>query len=100
MSKGDKVFKHERVAQGKTGDGHAYVINDYRHGAKPEIANSQFERVAYVQLPDAVAYIVFTVPTEKLHKKYARAVEEVVKTFSYEPKYIDYGGTRKGATSE
>ena len=91
MSKANKAFKHQRVAEGKTGDGHAYVINDYRHGVPAEAANSQFERVAYVQLPGAVAFIVFTVPSEKLHKKYARVVQEVVKNFSYEPKYINFG---------
>jgi hypothetical protein len=95
MSKDDKAFKSERVASGKTGDGHAYVINDYRHGAEPGTANSQFERVAYVQLPDAVAYIVFTVPTEALHKKYAPAVEETVKSFAYQPKYINFGAQKK-----
>jgi hypothetical protein len=48
-----------------------------------------------VQLPDAVAYIVFTVPSEALHKKYAGAVEETVKSFSYQPKYINYGAKKK-----
>jgi hypothetical protein len=95
MSKGNKAFKHRRVAEGKTGDGHAYVINDYQHGVRAEAANSQFERVAYVQLPSAVAFIVFTVPNEQLHKKYARVVQEVVKKFSYEPKYINFGAPGK-----
>ena len=94
MSKEDKDFKSTTVASGKTGDGHAYIINDYRHGADPNAANSQYERVGYVQLPGAVAYIVFTVPSEALHKKYASAVEETVKSFSYQPKYINYGAKK------
>jgi hypothetical protein len=100
MRKGDKAFKHERVAEGKTSDGQAYIINDYRHGARAEAANSQFERVAYVQLPEAVAFIVFTVPSEKLHKKHARVVQEVVKTLSYEPKYINFGATKEKTDSQ
>jgi hypothetical protein len=91
MSKGNEHFKHERVAEGKTSDGHAYVINDYRHGARNDATNSQFERVAYVQLPGAVAYVVFTVPSEELHKKHAGTVQEVMKAFTYTPEYINFG---------
>jgi hypothetical protein len=94
MSKGNKSFKHRRIDEGKTGDGHSYVINDYLHGTRKEGPNSQFERVAYVQLPGAVAFIVFTVPTDELHKKHARVVQQVVKTFSYEPKYINFGAEK------
>jgi hypothetical protein len=95
MSKGNEHFKHERVAEGKTGDGHAYVINDYRHGGQDDAANSQFERVAYVQLPGAVAFVVFTVPTEDLHKKHAGTVQEVMKAFAYTPEYINFGTKAK-----
>jgi hypothetical protein len=97
MSKGNKAFRHQRVAEGKTGDGHAYIINDYRHGDRAEGANSQFERVAYVQLPGDVAFIVFTVPSDQLHKKYAGVVAEVVKSFSYEPRYINFGSEKQNA---
>jgi hypothetical protein len=100
MSEGNKAFKHTRVAEGKTGDGHAYVINDYRHGGRAGAENSQFERVAYVQLPNAVAFIVFTVPSERLHKKHAAAVEATVKTFSYQPKYINFGASKKEPVSK
>jgi hypothetical protein len=96
MRKESENFTHERIAEGKTGDGHAYVINDYRHGAREGASNSQVERVAYVQLPGAVAYVVFTVPSEALHKKHASVVNTTVKSLSYTPEFINFGGKKKG----
>lgn len=95
MREGDKEFRHARVAEGKTGDGHAYIINDYWHGAREDAARSQAERVAYVQLPGAVAFIVFTVASEELDKRHVSVVQEVVKSFSYAPKYIGFGTKKK-----
>ncbi len=46
----------EKIASGKTKDGHDYFINEY-----PATKNySQWERVGYVQLPQGVGYIVFS----------------------------------------
>ena len=95
MREGGKGFRHTRVAEGKTGDGHAYIINDYRHGPSAGAKNSQAERVAYVQLPGAVAFIVFTVASEELHKRHAGVVQQVMKTFSYTPEYIGFGTKEK-----
>jgi hypothetical protein len=73
----------EKIASGKTTDGHAYFINEY-----PATKNySQRERVAYVQLPKAVAYIVLSSQDEASYHKDAPALQEVLKTFVYlEPK--------------
>ena len=46
----------EKIASGKTKDGHDYFINEY----PATKTYSQWERVGYVQLPHAVAYIVLT----------------------------------------
>ena len=46
----------EKIASGKTKDGHDYFINEY----PATKTYSQWERVGYVQLPQAVAYIVLT----------------------------------------
>jgi hypothetical protein len=69
------------------------VINDYWHGAQTASTNSQVERVA-LQLPGAVAYIVFTVASDELHKRHAGVVQEVMKSFSYTPQYIGYGAKK------
>ena len=46
----------EKIASGKTKDGHDYFINEY----PATKTYSQWERVGYVQLPQGVAYIVLT----------------------------------------
>src|SRR5439155_4127895 len=46
----------EKIASGKTQDGHDYFINEY----PATKTYSQWERVGYVQLPQGVAYIVLS----------------------------------------
>src|SRR5436309_15560315 len=46
----------QKIAVGKTKDGHDYFINEY----PATKTYSQLERVGYVQLPQGVAYIVVT----------------------------------------
>jgi hypothetical protein len=73
----------EKIEKGKTGDGQAFFINEY----PATKAYSQWERVAYVQLPKAVAYIVLSSRDEASYRKAAPALREVLKTFAYlEPK--------------
>jgi DNA-binding transcriptional regulator YhcF (GntR family) len=73
----------EKIASGKTTDGHDYFINEY----PATKTYSQWERVAYVQLPKAVAYIVLSSQDEASYQKDAPALQEVLKTFVYlEPK--------------
>ena len=68
----------EKVDSGKTGDGDAYFINEY-----PATSSySQWERVAYIQLPKAVAYIVFSARDEASYRKYFPALNEVLKSFA------------------
>ncbi len=50
----------EKVDSGKTGNGQPYFINEY----PATKSYSQWERVAYIQLPKAVAYIVFSARDE------------------------------------
>src|SRR5438445_8327009 len=73
----------EKIGSGKTHDGHDYFINEY-----PATENySQWERVAYVQLPRAVAYIVLSSRDHASYQKDSGALQEVLKTFLYlEPK--------------
>jgi hypothetical protein len=73
----------EKVASGKTPDGHAYFINEY----PATKSYSQWERVAYVQLPRAVAYIVLSSRDEASYRKDSPALQETIKSFHYlEPK--------------
>jgi hypothetical protein len=83
----DMMKKHGapkgKIASGKTKDGHPYFINEYLATK----SYSQWERVAYVQLPRAVAYIVLSSRDEASYRKDSDALQEVLKTFVYlEPK--------------
>jgi hypothetical protein len=69
----------EKIASGKTGDGHDYFVNEY-----PATKNySQWERIAYVQLPKAVAYIVLSSRDHARYQKDFPALQQVLKSFMY-----------------
>jgi hypothetical protein len=75
----------EKIASGKTRDGHDYFINEY----PATKSYSQWERVAYVQLPHAVAYIVLSSRDDSSYRKDSGVLQEVLKTFVYlEPKSV------------
>ena len=73
----------EKIASGKTKDGHDYFINE-----SPATKNySQWERVGYVQLPQGVGYIVFSSRDRASYQKDSGALEKVLQTLVYvEPK--------------
>lgn len=76
MKKERPGFKMERVASGKTAGGEAYFINEY----PPTKEYKRSERVAYIQLPKAVAYIVFSADEKSAYAKHRGALEEAVKS--------------------
>src|SRR5256884_4463957 len=69
----------EKIASGKTKDGHDYFINEY----PATKAYSQWERVGYVQLPRGVAYIVLTSRDKASYQKDSDELEKVLKTLVY-----------------
>ena len=73
----------EKIASGKTKDGHDYFINEY-----PATKNySQWERVGYIQLPQGVAFIVLSSRDQASYQKDSGSLEKVLKTLVYlEPK--------------
>jgi hypothetical protein len=78
----------EMIESGKTRDGRPYFINEY----PATKTYAQWERVAYVQLPKAVAYIVLSSRDEASYRKDAAALAETLKTFIYmEPKTAPSG---------
>src|ERR1700756_3401126 len=73
----------EKIASGKTKDGHDYFINEY----PATKTYSQWERVGYIQLPQGVAFIVLTSRDKTSYQKDAGVLEKVLKTLVYvEPK--------------
>ena len=69
----------EKIASGKTHDGHPYFINEY----PATKTYSQWERVGYVQLPHAVGYIVLSSRDQASYRKDSGALEKVLKTLFY-----------------
>jgi hypothetical protein len=69
----------QKIESGKTGDGRAYFVNEY----PATKSYSQWERVAYIQLPEAVAYIVLSSRDEPSYRKDAPALKEVLKSFAF-----------------
>jgi tetratricopeptide (TPR) repeat protein len=69
----------EKIASGKTKDCHDYFINEYTATK----TYSQWERVAYVQLPRAVDYIVLSSRDRASYQKDAGALQAVLNTFVY-----------------
>jgi tetratricopeptide (TPR) repeat protein len=66
----------EKIASGKTKDGHDYFINEY----PATKTYSQWERVGYVQLPRAVAFIVLSSRDRASYQKDSGALHEVLET--------------------
>lgn len=82
----------EKIVSGKTGDGRDYFINEYPATKK----YSQWERVAYVQLPHAVAYIVLSSRDRASYQRDSAALQEALKTFAY----LSYAVNPKAAAEE
>jgi hypothetical protein len=76
MKKKRPGFTFKRIASGKTEGGQLYFINEY----PPSEGYKRPERVAYVQLPKSVAYIVFTADEKSAYQKHRDALEETVKS--------------------
>ncbi len=83
MKKQRGEYETKRVESGKTKDGRAYFINEYSPGKN----YPRYERVAYIQLPKAVAYVVYTADGEDAFRKHQSALLQLLKSFTYlEPK--------------
>jgi hypothetical protein len=78
-------FRYKRVEAGRTRDNHSFIVNEYRGGLYNNV-----ERVAYVQLPNAVAYIVLSARDEATYRKHVKALSETAKSLAYRPAFIGY----------
>ena len=79
MKKERGEYETKRIESGKTGDGRPYFLNEY----SPAKNYPRLERVAYIQLPRAVAYIVYSADGEAAFRKHQAALTEVLKSFAY-----------------
>ncbi len=82
-SKSEKDFAYKTLMNGKTSEGFDYTTIEYN---RPE--SSQYELAAYIQVPDAVIYIVFTAQDVESRETYSGSFNEAVKSFLYKPEHI------------
>lgn len=74
MKKQRGEYKTKRIQSGKTKDGRAWFINEY----SPNDSYPRTERVAYIQLPKAVAYVVYSADSEAAFRKHQAALEQLL----------------------
>lgn len=79
MKKQRGDYKTKRIESGKTRDGHVYFVNEYSPGK----SYPRYERVAYIQLPKAVAYVVYTADDEQRFRKHQSALQKLLNTFAH-----------------
>jgi hypothetical protein len=84
FKKDDPKFSYKKIADGKTAEGFEYTMNEYIRPTR-----SHYERVVYIQLPEAVAYIVYTAFKDDLYKANVGKLDEVLSSFRYRPEYIN-----------
>jgi hypothetical protein len=75
----ERGLPKEKIASGTTRSGHHYFINEYPASKQ----YSQWERVAYVQLPKAVGYVVLSSRNEASYDKHSAALQQAVETLNY-----------------
>lgn len=88
MKKNRPGFKMKRILSGKS-DGVVFFINEY----SPTETYKRFERVAYVQLPKAVAYIVYSADQKSVFRKHQIALFDAA--LSIRAMTVDYPGKPK-----
>ena len=81
--KDDAKFTSKIAEEGKTKEGYNYTIKEYNRPSYP-----LHEQVAYIQLPEAVAYIVFSAPSMELRSKELAKFKQAFNSFTYVPEYI------------
>ncbi|HTY07765.1 MAG TPA: hypothetical protein VMF29_01245, partial [Candidatus Edwardsbacteria bacterium] len=84
MNSRSAYFKYKKLKPIIIDSARMAVIYEYRDSPYRTIM-----RTAYIQVPHAVCYIVYTTTDEYCYQKYSSAFEECVKSFIYAPECID-----------
>jgi hypothetical protein len=83
FKKDDPKFTFCKVIDGNTKEGFEFTVYEY---IRPR--RSQYERVAYIQLPEAVAYIVFSAFEAEAFESGFEKLSEVINSIRYRPDCI------------
>ena len=79
----DAQFTSKTIEEGKTKEGYEFTVNEYNRPSYP-----LYEQTAYIQLPEAVAFIVYSAPSKELRISELAKFKETVNSFIYMPEYI------------
>ena len=85
FKKEDPNFKRERLEEVKIDEAHKAFIYKYVGGPY-----NSYEGTAYVQVHNAVCYLVFSAKNENDYNDYSGALVKTIKTFKYRPDYIGH----------
>jgi len=97
MQKQPQGLHHKRIEESKTTEGHPFFINEYRRERDYE----RVESAAYVQLPEAVAYIVLTAESKEIFDQHRDALEQTIQSLLYAPSFIGFDAkVRKASQKE
>lgn len=84
FKKEDPKFYFKEFKNGKR-NGYKYVIMNYRGGPY-----NSYERVFYIQMKNAVGYVVFSARNENDFNKYSEVIFDIVNSFQYKPEFINF----------
>ena len=85
FKKEDSNFKRERLADVKIDEAYKAIIYKYVGGPY-----NSYEGAAYVQVDNAVCYVVFSARNENDYNKYAESLIRIIKTFKYRRDFIGH----------
>ena len=85
MSEETESFKFKLLEDRQIDGEYSATIYEYSGGPY-----KRYEKVAYIQVKNAVCYIVFSAKNKKLYKKYNSEFEKTIDSFKYVPEYINY----------
>ena len=85
FKKEDANFKRERLKDIKIDETYKAVIYKYVGGPY-----NSYEGTAYVQVANAICYVVFSARDESDYNRYAESLIMTIKTFKYRPDYIGH----------
>ena len=79
----DTGFRFRNIEEAKTKEGYQYTVQEYDRPSYPV-----YELTAYVQLPGAVAYIVYSAPKKSMRETDLVKFKTVLSSMVYRPEYI------------
>jgi hypothetical protein len=94
MSKESRIFKYEKVLDTLLFNKYETTIYDYSG-----LPDKNLNRVAYIQVPNATCYIVFSARYKTDFDNYKNALNEILESFVYSADYQDLLESQSGNKS-